>query len=301
MFTTGLGPIADSFFVASTMIIAIPTGVKIFNWIATMWGGSLRFSTAMLFSIGLVAIFTVGGLSGIMHASAPVDLQQHDSYFVVAHFHYVIAGGVLMGLFAGMYYWYPKVTGRMLSEKLGKWHFWTGFVGFNLNFFPMHFSGLYGMPRRTWTYQSGLGLEIWNQLATVGGFVFGASALFLIWNFIRSYRKGEPAPANPWDAPTLEWSIPSPPRHYNFPELPEVRTREPLWHEDERKEVLAKVQKEPDREPEMPNNSYWPMLTAAGVTLTWGLVMTGVWWAPLVGLAFTGLCVFRWAFEPAFG
>ena len=164
MFTVGLGPIADSFFVASTMIIAIPTGIKIFNWLATMWGGALRFPTPMLFAVGVVAVFTVGGLSGIMHASAPIDLQQHDSYFVVAHFHYVLVGGALMGLFSGLYYWFPKVTGRLMSEPLGKWHFWTTMIGFNLTFFPMHFAGLFGMPRRTWTYQAELNLEIWNQV-----------------------------------------------------------------------------------------------------------------------------------------
>ncbi|MCJ7629093.1 MAG: cbb3-type cytochrome c oxidase subunit I, partial [Longimicrobiales bacterium] len=168
MFTVGLGPIADSFFVSSTMIIAIPTAIKIFNWLATMWGGALRFPTPMLFAVGVVAVFTVGGLGGIMHASAPVDLQQHDSYFVVAHFHYVLVGGALMGLFSGLYYWFPKVTGRLMSESLGKWHFWTTMIGFNLTFFPMHFAGLFGMPRRTWTYRAELNLEVWNQLSTVG-------------------------------------------------------------------------------------------------------------------------------------
>ncbi len=239
MFTVGLGPIADSFFVASTMIIAIPTGIKIFNWLATMWGGSLRFPTPMLFAVGVVAVFTVGGLSGVMHASAPVDLQQHDSYFVVAHFHYVLVGGALMGLFSGLYYWFPKVTGKLMSESLGKWHFWTTMIGFNLTFFPMHFAGLFGMPRRTWTYQAELNLETWNQLSTVGAFIFGLSSLLLIWNIVRSLRKGEKAPANPWEAGTLEWAIPSPPRHYNFPVLPEVRSREPLWDEAERAEVEA--------------------------------------------------------------
>ena len=197
MFTVGLGPIADSFFVASTMIIAIPTGIKIFNWLATMWGGSLRFPTAMLFAVGVVAIFTLGGLSGVMHASAPVDLQQHDSYFVVAHFHYVLVGGALMGLFSGLYFWFPKVTGKLMSETLGKWHFWTTMIGFNLTFFPMHFAGLFGMPRRTWTYQAELNLETWNQLSTVGAFIFGISSLLLIWNIFHSLRKGEKAAAEP--------------------------------------------------------------------------------------------------------
>jgi cytochrome c oxidase subunit 1 len=300
MFTVGLGPIADSFFVASTMIIAIPTGIKIFNWLATMWGGALRFPTPMLFAVGVVAVFTVGGLSGVMHASAPVDLQQHDSYFVVAHFHYVLVGGALMGLFSGLYFWYPKVTGRLMSETLGKWHFWTTMIGFNLTFFPMHFSGLFGMPRRTWTYQAELNLETWNQLSTVGAFIFGLSSLLLLWNLFRSLKRGEDAGANPWKAGTLEWAIPSPPHHYNFPVLPEVRSREPLWDEAERAEVEAVTLTEPEHEPVMPSSSSWPMVVAFGITLTWALIMTGIWWTPLAGLAFTAFGIFSWAFQPAF-
>ncbi len=300
MFTSGLGPIADSFFVASTMIIAIPTGVKIFNWMATMWGGSLRFNTAMMFSVGLVGLFTVGGLSGIMHASAPVDLQQHDSYFVVAHFHYVIVGGILLGMFSGVYYWFPKVTGRFMNEKLGQWHFWTTMVGFNLTFFPMHFSGMYGQPRRTWTYQAGMNVELFNQLSTIGGFILGVSTLIFLWNLWVSARSGEKAGSNPWGALSLEWSIPSPPPHYNFPALPEVRSREPLWNEAERKAIEAVTHTVPDVEPEMPNSSFWPIVVAAGVTLTWALVMTGIWWVPLLGLAFTAFGVYSWAFEDPF-
>ena len=300
MFTVGLGPIADSFFVASTMIIAIPTGIKIFNWLATMWGGSLRFPTPMLFAVGVVAVFTVGGLSGIMHASAPVDLQQHDSYFVVAHFHYVLVGGAIMGLFSGLYYWFPKVTGKLMSESIGKWHFWTTFVGFNLTFFPMHFAGLFGMPRRTWTYQAELNLETWNVLSTVGAFIFGVASLLLVWNLIRSLRKGEEAPPNPWGASSLEWALPSPPHHYNFPVLPRVRSRDPLWNEREREEMAKQTLVEPEEEPKMPSPSFWPFLLALGVALTWGLLMTKIWWVPLLGMAFTGFAVYGWAFQPAF-
>ena len=300
MFTSGLGPIADSFFVASTMIIAIPTGVKIFNWMATMWGGRIQFTSAMMFAVGLVALFTVGGLSGIMHASAPVDLQQHDSYFVVAHFHYVIVGGILLGMFSGVYYWFPKVTGRFLDEGLGKIHFWTTLIGFNLTFFPMHFSGMYGMPRRTWTYREEINVALFNQLSTVGAFLLGASTLFLVWNIWKSVRKGERAGHNPWGAPSLEWSIPSPPHHYNFPELPEVRSREPMWNKAEREAIEAVTLKEPVQEPEMPNPSFWPILVAAASSLTWMLVMTGIWWVPLIGLALTAVCVYGWAFEDPF-
>jgi cytochrome c oxidase subunit 1 len=265
-----------------------------------MWGGSLRFTTAMLFAIGMIAVFTVGGLTGIMHAAAPVDLQQHDTYFVVAHFHYVVVGGSMMGLMAGFYFWFPKATGRMPDERLGKLHFWLMMIGFNLLFFPMHFSGIFGMPRRTWTYPEELGVDLFNQLSTVGGFIFGLSALVWVWNLFRSARAGQPASPNPWNAPTLEWSIPSPPHHYNFPTLPRVRTREPLWRPSEKEEVEAVTLAPPEHEPEMPNPSFWPIVVAAGAALTWALVMTGTWWVPLVGLAVTAFGVFGWAFENPF-
>ncbi|MBI4538618.1 MAG: cytochrome c oxidase subunit I [Gemmatimonadetes bacterium] len=306
MFTVGMGPIADSFFVASTMIIAIPTGVKIFNWLGTMWGGQIRFTTAMLFAIGLVVVFTIGGLSGIMHASAPIDLQQHDTYFVVAHFHYTIVGGAIMGLFAGLYYWYPKITGRLLDEGLGKWHFWLTMIGFNLTFFPMHFSGLYGMPRRIFTYPAELNVGTWNLMSTIGAFVMAVSTLVMFWNMIRSAGRGAPAGANPWGAPTLEWSIPSPPPYYNFGRVPEVHSREPLWeHGPQAAEEEAAARAErgvaaPGAEPVMPSPSYWPIFTAAAITLTVTLVFTETWWAPLIGLAVVAFSIFNWAFEPEF-
>jgi heme/copper-type cytochrome/quinol oxidase subunit 1 len=173
-------------------------------------------------------------------------------------------------------------------------------VGFNLTFFPMHFSGLFGMPRRTWTYQAELNVETWNQLSTVGAFIFSFASLIMVWNLFRSLRKGERAEANPWNAGTLEWSIPSPPHHYNFPSLPEVRSREPLWDDQERDEVERVTLSEPEREPEMPSPSFWPVFTALGVVATWALIMTGIWWMPLVGLALTALGIFSWAFQPAF-
>jgi cytochrome c oxidase subunit 1 len=300
MFSSGLGPIADSFFIASTMIIAIPTGVKIFNWLATMWGGAIRLSTAMLFAVGMIAVFTIGGLTGIMHASAPVDLQQHDTYFIVAHFHYVIVGGALMGLLCGFYYWFPKVVGRMPDEGLGKLHFWLTMIGFNLTFFPMHMSGLYGMPRRTWTYSAALNVEIYNQISTVGAAIFGLATLVWVWVIVRSARRGEPASANPWGAGSLEWAIPSPPPHYNFPKLPRIRHRDALWREDEKAQIEAVTMAVPAVEPEMPHNSFWPIVVALGVTATWALVLTGKWWVPLIGLAVTAIGVFAWAFEDPF-
>src|SRR3569832_1093985 len=184
MFAVGMGPIADTVFGVTTMLIAIPTGVKIFNWIFTMWGGSIQFTTAMKFAIALVALFTIGGISGVMHASPPADLQQTDTYFIVAHFHYVLFGGSMMGIFGGIYYYYPKMTGRLLSEKLGNVHFWMMFVGMNLTFFPMHFSGLYGMPRRIYTYDAGQGWELFNAMSTWGAYVLFVGLLIFVYNFL---------------------------------------------------------------------------------------------------------------------
>jgi cytochrome c oxidase subunit 1 len=213
----------------TTMLIAIPTGVKIFNWLFTMWGGQLRFTTAMLFAISLVAEFTIGGISGIMHSSPPSDLQQTDTYFIVAHFHYVLYGGAILGIFSGIYHYFPKMFGRFMDEKLGKWHFWINLIGLNLTFFPMHFSGLYGMPRRIYTYDAGQGWDVYNMMSSIGTvFLFIGAAIFA-YNFARSRKHGAIASSNPWDASTLEWSIPSPPPEYNFAELPNVTSRYPLW------------------------------------------------------------------------
>jgi cytochrome c oxidase subunit I len=232
MFAVGLGPIADAFFSVSTMLIAIPTGIKIFNWLATLWGGSIRFTTAMLFAVAFLATFTIGGISGVMHAAAPADLQQTDTYFVVAHLHYVFFGGTVMGLWAGIYFWYPKMFGRMLDEGMGKAHFWLTFVGMNITFFPMHFLGLHGMPRRIFTYADGLGFNNMNLIATLGSYLIGAATLLFFWNLIVSARRGKIAGPNPWGAATLEWAMPSPPPEYNFREIPVVRSRMPLWEGD---------------------------------------------------------------------
>jgi len=211
------------------MLIAIPTGVKIFNWIFTMWGGNLRFTVAMKFAIALVALFTIGGISGVMHASPPADLQQTDSYFIVAHFHYVLVAGSLMGLWGGIYYYFPKITGRLLSEKTGNWHFWITFIGVNLTFMPMHWSGLYGMPRRIATYDAGQGWEIYNLLSSYGAYIQAIGVIIGFWNIWSSRKNGEVAGNDPWGAPSLEWSIPSPPPDYNFETIPTVTSRYPLW------------------------------------------------------------------------
>ena len=307
MFSTGLGPIVNAVFGGATMLIAIPTGIKIFNWIATMWGGSIRFTTAMLWAIGLVGTFVVGGLSGVMHSSPPSDLQQTDTYFVVAHFHYVLIGGTVFGLFSGFYHWFPKVTGRMLHEGLGKAHFWLTFLALNVTFFPMHFSGLLGMPRRTFTYAEGLGLETYNLISTIGAFIFTLAFVPLLWNLWRTWRRGEPAGANPWDASTLEWTMSSPPPHYNFAVIPKVESRDPLWHpyvepgrpyDSEPGGVIPRLQ--PDPAPEhvhMPDPSYWPLVMATGMlVITVGALIGLSVVIPGVILTFIGL--YGWAFEP---
>jgi cytochrome c oxidase subunit I len=295
MFATGLGPIADAFFTISTMIIAIPTGVKIFNWMATMFGGKIQFTTAMLFAIAMVATFTIGGISGMMHATSPHDLQQTDTYFVVAHFHYVLIGGLMSAVFGGIFYWFGKITGRMMNEPLGKAFFWTFLVGWNLTFMPMHWTGLLGMPRRVFTYSSELGVDTLNLMSSIGGAIQAVAILMLVANIIYSLKRGPKAPRNPWNAPTLEWATESPPVEHNFNKIPTVHTREPLWLEREQVEATVFGPAEPMH---MPPPSWWPIFTAFGVMLTLGLFLAPFWWAPLIGLAVTALGIINWGYEP---
>jgi cytochrome c oxidase subunit 1 len=229
MFAVGMGTALNSLFAASSMLIAVPTGIKVFNWIATMWGGRIRFATPMLFCTAFLLQFTIAGLTGIMLAVAPFDWQLTDSYFVVAHFHYVLIGGLLFTLFAAIYYWFPKATGKLLDEKLGRWHFWLFVIGFNLTFGPMHVSGMLGMPRRIYTYPADRGWEFWNMAASIGAVVQAVALLIWLWNVIRTLRRGQPAGNDPWNAWTLEWATTSPPAPYNFEVLPTVRSRRPLW------------------------------------------------------------------------
>jgi cytochrome c oxidase subunit 1 len=229
MFTVGLGPGANTFFTLSTMIIAVPTGIKIFNWLATLWGGKIHFTVAMMFAVGFLFQFLIAGLTGIMLSVAPFDWQLGNSYFVVAHFHYVLVGAILFMLFSAFYYWFPKMTGRMLSEKLGKWHFWIFLIGFHLTFDFMHIPGLEGMPRRVYTYEADRGWMLWNMIVSSGAVFQAVGTLLFVYNMIWSYFRGRVAGPDPWDAWTLEWATSSPPASYNFAVIPSVASRRPLW------------------------------------------------------------------------
>ena len=229
MFTVGMSAGANTFFVLSTMAIAVPTGIKIFNWLATMWGGKIRFATPMLFCVAFLFQFLLAGLTGITLGAAPFDWQLGHSYYVVAHFHYVIVGGILFTSFAAFYYWFPKVSGKIYNEALGKLHFWLFFIGFHLTFDFMHVPGLLGMPRRIYTYEPGRGWDIWNLIVTIGVLFQAAGILVFVGNLVWSYLRGKPAGNDPWDAWTLEWSASSPPTVYNYAVIPTVRSRRPLW------------------------------------------------------------------------
>ena len=335
MFTVGLGPIGDAVFAVFTMLIAIPTGVKVLNWMATMWGGSLNLKSPLYFAFGFISMFILGGISGIMHAVPPADLQQHGTYFVVAHLHYVLFGGSMFGLFAGMHYWYPKFTGRMLNERLAKLTFWTMFVGFNITFMPMHWTGLLGMPRRVYTYSADLGVTLLNQMSTIGSFILSFSILLFMWNAFTSLRRGAIAGDDPWDGSSLEWATTSPPPVYNFATIPTVVGREALWalkypneraphHGDEQAltplggTAAAEVTRTNDhftpgaeaagqhpptlgrQEIPMPRTSWWPITVALGLLLLlsgliFTLAMSGL------GLALMFIGIAGWSLEPASG
>ena len=303
MFTTGMGPTALTVFTITTMLIAVPTGVKIFNWIATVWGGSVDLKTPMLFALGFISLFIIGGLSGVSHAVAPSDFQQQDTYYIVAHIHYVLFGGSIFGILAGIYYWFPKLTGRMLGEGLGKWNFWVTFVGMNLTFFPMHFVGLNGMPRRIYTYGEEFGWGLLNMLSSLGYVVLFIGMLLFVINLLNSLRNGRAAGHDPWDAPTLEWSISSPPPVYNFAEIPRVEGRDPYWTTKRRAEAegqpltAGEAHVDPDTI-HMPSPSYWPVIIAAGITLIAAGLLTH-YAVSFVGGIIAFLGTIGWSNEPA--
>lgn len=310
MFVSGIGPISVVTFSLTTMFIAVPTGVKILNWMFTMIGGKLRFTTPMLFSIGLITMFTIGGLSGVTHAVAPSDTQQTDTYYIVAHFHYVLFGGAFFGFMGAFYFYWPKAFGYMLNEKLGKSNFWLMLVGFNLTFAPMHVLGLQGMSRRIYTYDAGFGFELWNRIATVGSFLLATSVALFIFNIFYSRAKARALPppsGDPWDARALEWMIPSPAPAWNFDPVPTVSRLDDFWYrkygEDERGKLVRiaetedLIQKSDGKNVHLPSPSYWPLVTALGLpVIGYGLLYT--WWLCLIGGLIMVAGLYGWAIEP---
>ena len=273
MFATGLPQLGLTYFTAASMIIAIPSGIQIFCWIASIWRGRPRLATPMLFVIGFIIIFVLGGLSGVTLAAVPFDLQVHDTYYVVAHFHYVLLGGAVFPLIGAIYFWFPKMTGRMMSEQLGVWNFWTLFVGFNVTFFPMHILGMQGMPRRVYTYPAEMGWGLLNMISTLGAVVLVAGGILFVFNAVRSYLAGAVAPADPWHGETLEWATSSPPPVYNFLHIPVVEGRHAMWDRSENppvviglrsecREVLITdvIDAEPAHNYELPEPTIWPFL-----------------------------------------
>lgn len=271
MFTTGMGTMATAAFAVTTMAIAVPTGVKIFNWIGTLWGGHLSMRTPMMFALGFIWLFMLGGFSGIMHAAAPADAQQHNSYFVVAHFHYVLIGGSLFAILAGIHYWFPLMFGRKVSEFWGKLSFWLIFIGFNTTFFPMHFLGLNGMPRRTFTYDYNMGWNTSNMIASIGAFILGIGVAVYFSVMIYTFFKGEKVSKDPWDGRTLEWSLPNPVPEYNYEVIPTIHARDAWWYEKHHMQEIEKEKAEHAKEEDahggihMPFQSIYPFIAALGI------------------------------------
>lgn len=312
MFTSGMGPISVSAFGLGSMMIAVPTGVKIFNWMATMWRGKVRLNTAMLFAIGMVTMFTLGGLSGVTHAVTPADTQQHDTYYIVAHFHYVLFGGAFLTFMGSFYYWWPKFFGHRLDERLGKVNFWLMLLGFNLTFGPQHILGLQGMPRRVYTYKPNYGFELWNMVSTIGSFILALSVLIFMINIVVSRRRAalnnETMPNDPWDARSLEWITSSPPPDHNFDEIPVVTSYDELWHrkyaEDENGRLVRVARTEDVVDAgvatgvHLPAPSYWPLVVAVGLMIGgYGLIFNLGLCA--VGGAILFFGIFGWALEPS--
>jgi cytochrome c oxidase subunit 1 len=306
MFTVGLPQLGASFFTAASMVIAVPSSIQVLFWIATIWLGRPVYRVPFLYIIGFLITFVAGGLTGVMTASVPLDLHVHDTYFVVAHFHYVLVGGALFPLLAAVTYWYPKITGRMMSETLGRRAFWLAFIGFNVTFFPMHFLGFAGMPRRVYTYAAERGWGDLNLIATAGGVVLAAGLIIFLWNVIRSARRGEVAGENPWGAATLEWATTSPPQPYNFARMPVVNSRDPLWENrdglgvasglavDMRQQLVTSVTESlPEVRLASPTPTIWPLVVAILVAITFiGSVYTP--WAVVWGSLPLGIALTAW-------
>ena len=312
MFVSGIGPISVTAFSLTTMFIAVPTGVKILNWTATMWGGKLRFTSPMLFSIGLVTMFTIGGLSGVTHSVAPADTQQTDTYYIVAHFHYVLFGGAFFGFIGGFYFYWPKVFGYMLNEKLGKTNFWLMLLGFNLTFAPMHILGLQGMSRRIYTYDAGYGFDLWNKVATIGAFVLASSVFLFVFNIFYSKKKAKSLPPvgpDPWDARTIEWMIPSPTPEYNFDPIPTITRVDDFWYRkygETSDHKLVRIAATEDvtqklsdgKHIHLPSPSYWPIVSAFGMPIVaYGLIFN-MWLCLIGGIIVVG-GLYGWVLEPA--
>jgi cytochrome c oxidase subunit 1 len=306
MFATGLPQIGEAYFTAASMMIAITSGVQIFCWIATLWTGKLRMNAAMHFVFGFIFVFVLGGLTGVILASVPLDLQVHDTFFVVAHFHYVLIGGALFPLFGAFHHWFPKMTGRMIDEKLGKISFWVLFIGFNLTFFPMHILGLKGMTRRIYTYPEEMGWGPANALATLGACIIAIGGIIFLINVLRSRKHGPIAGRDPWEADSFEWATASPPANYNFEHLPVATSRYPLWDSPEertivtglrndRREVLVTtlMDAEPHHRYVLPGPSIWPLLTAIGVTVGFAGSVFNAWYI-VHGSVLSGIALIGW-------
>jgi cytochrome c oxidase subunit 1/cytochrome c oxidase subunit I+III len=316
MFATGLPSVSLSFFSAASIIIAVPSAVGVFAWLATIWTGRPVITTAFLFFASFIVLFTIGGVSGYMTGSLPVDWQLTDTYFVVAHLHYVLIGINVFPVVGAVYFWFPKITGRLMDERLGRWNFWTMFIGFNLGFFPMHISGLLGMPRRVWTYADGMGWDWLNLITTIGSFVFAAGVLIFIVNVVVSLKRGRVAGDNPWDAPTLEWATSSPPPPYNFTVIPTVGSRHPLWEDrlgepkshphaglvlEQGREAIGTdpLDAEPDIILKMPSDSLAPLMLALAATALFSGLVAHWWWLVALAALAVAAAIIGWLWPEA--